>query len=324
MKNLYYYDPHQCQFVVVEYSKKDKILHTLTTSLLIGIVVAGFFITSLVYLSGSPAELALRAENRVLLNQHLQHQNVIGQLSDRLYDISLRDNEVYRTVLGMEPINEDERMAGAGGADLFVSFEGLAPSTTALLRQTSSELENIEQRLRIQQYSFDEVREFYNRNNEKMRHLPILRPIDSIILSGFGMRTHPVLGVRRMHEGLDFRASIGTPIYAPGDGVIKYAANRAGGYGLTIDIDHGHGYMTRYAHLSALGEGIRAGRQVTRGQHIGYTGRSGVVSGPHLHYEIHRNGRPVDPLNYLFADLTPQEYQLFTRIHRSQQRGLLE
>lgn len=324
MKNLYYYDPQQCEFVVVEYNKKDKILHTLTTSLLIGIVVAGFFITSLVYLSGSPAELALRAENRVLLNQHLQNQGTITQLSDQLGEISRRDNEVYRTVLGMDPIDEQQRMAGAGGADLFAAFEGLAPSTTALLRQTSSELENIEQRLRIQQYSFDEVREFYNRNSEKMRHLPILRPIDGIILSGYGMRTHPVLGVRRMHEGLDFRASIGTPIYAPGDGIIKYAANRAGGYGLTIEIDHGHGYMTRYAHLSAIGDGIRVGRRIERGQRIGYTGRSGVVSGPHLHYEIHRNGRPVDPLIYLFADLTPQEYQLFTRIHRAQQRGLLD
>ncbi len=318
MKNLYYYDAQHCRFINVEYSRKDKALHTITTWLLVSIVMAGLFVSSLVYLTGSPAEIALKAENRELLRQHQSHQASISQLTERLQYLTERDNEVYRTVLGMNPISEAERQAGVGGADIYARFDGYSETTTALLRETSLELESIEQRLNIQQFSFDEIREFYNNNAEKMRHLPILKPLDGVILSGFGMRTHPVLGVRRMHDGLDFRAGVGTPVYAPGDGVVKYAANRAGGYGLTIDIDHGHGYVTRYAHLSGFADGIRVGKRIKRGDKIAYSGRSGVVSGPHLHYEIHRNGRAVDPLNYLFADLTPKEYQLFTRIHREQ------
>ncbi len=318
MKNLYYYDAQHCRFVNVEYPKKDKAFHTLTTWLLIGIVMAGLFVSSLVYLTGSPAEIALKAENRELLRQHQAHQANISELSEQLQFLSHLDNEVYRTVLGMDPISDDERMAGVGGADIYSRYDGYSPETSSLLRQTSAELESIEQRLNIQRFSFDEIREFYNRNAEKMRHLPILKPLDGVILSGYGMRTHPVLGVRRMHQGLDFRASVGTPVYAPGDGVVKFAANRAGGYGLTLDIDHGHGYVTRYAHLSGFADGVRVGKRIKRGDKIAYSGRSGVVSGPHLHYEIHRNGRAVDPLNYLFADLTPQEYQMFTRIHREQ------
>jgi len=318
LRKLYFYDSQRCDFVAVDYSKRDKVFHTVTTWLLVGIVAAGLFLTSLIYLSGSPAEIALRAENNELVRQHRAHQANLSRLSIQLSELSARDNEVYRTVLGMEPISDDERRAGAGGADIFARYDGLNVSTTALLRETSAELENLEQRLSIQQFSFDEVKEFYNQNASKMKHLPILRPLDGIILSGYGMRTHPVLGVRRMHEGLDFRASVGTPIYAPGDGVIKYSANRAGGYGLVIEIEHGHGYMTRFAHLSGFGDGIRVGKRVKRGDLIGYSGRSGVVSGPHLHYEIHKNGRPVDPLNYLFADLTPQEYRVFTRINSAQ------
>lgn len=285
---------------------------------MVGIVMAGILVTSLAYLTGSPAEIALRAENNELIRQHQHHKSNIAQLQQQLNRIAERDNTVYRTVLGMDPITEEERMAGVGGADIFSRFDGYSTTATALLRETSSELENMKHRLSIQQASFDEIKAFYNDNVDKVRHLPILRPVDGIILSGYGMRNHPVLGVRRMHEGLDFRASVGTPVYAPGDGVIKYAANRAGGYGLTIDIDHSHGYVTRYAHLSGFADGIRPGRRIQRGDLIGYTGRSGVVSGPHLHYEIIRNGRPVDPLNYLFADLTPQEYKMFTRIQLAQ------
>lgn len=318
MKKLYFYDNQRCDFVAVDYSQKDKVFHTVTTWLLVGIVAAGIFFTSLIYLSGSPAEIALRTENKELIRLHRAHQANLNRLSTQLTELATRDNEVYRTVLGMDPISDDQLRAGVGGADMFARFDGLNSSTTSLLRETSAKLENLEHRLSMQQFSFDEVKEFYNQNADKMRHLPILRPVEGVILSGYGMRNHPVLNVRRMHEGIDFRAGVGTPIYAPGDGVIKYSANRAGGYGLVIEIDHGHGYMTRFAHLSGFGDGIRVGKRVKRGDLIGYTGRSGVVSGPHLHYEIHRNGRPVDPLNYLFADLTPQEYRLFTQISSAQ------
>lgn len=280
-------------------------------------VIAGLLIASLVQIAGSPAEIALRTENNELLKQHIEHKESITQLSQELSTLAEQDSEVYRNMLGMQPIPEAQRRAGAGGADIFARFDGLSPTATELLRATAAELESVEQRLEVQRYSLEEIKEFYNQNNAKMSHLPVMRPTDGAILSGFGVRDHPVLRVRRMHEGLDFRAAVGSPLYAPGDATVKRTGNRAGGYGLVIDLDHGYGYQTRFAHLSGVADGIRPGTKVKRGDLIGYTGRSGVVSGPHLHYEIIYNGRKVDPMQYLFTDVMPNEYRMFSRISRS-------
>ncbi len=116
-----------------------------------------------------------------------------------------------------------------------------------------------------------------------------------------------------MHEGIDLRANVGTEIFSTGDGVVKYASRR-GNYGLLIEIDHGHGYTSRYAHLSGFAENIKAGTKIKRGQLLGYTGESGMTNGPHLHYEVLQNGKAVDPLNYLFADITPEEYLMYKDI----------
>lgn len=317
MKNLYYYDPQRCEFVDVRYKTIDRVIHTLTTWLLTGLMLGGLLIAVLFKIAGSPAEIALRAENNELLKQHKTHSNRIEHLSRELGTISEQDNEIYRSVLGMEPITMDERRAGSGGADIYSRFDGLSGDATSLLRETATNLETLEQRLQIQQQSLGEVQQYYSENREKMRHLPVMRPINTAILSGFGIRHHPVLRVRRMHEGLDFRATVGTPIYAPGDATVKRVGNRAGGYGLTIDLDHGYGYQTRYAHLSGVADNIRVGQKVRRGDVIGYTGRSGIVSGPHLHYEVIHNGRKEDPLQYLFTDVMPNEYRLYTRISQN-------
>jgi prefoldin subunit 5 len=283
----------------------------------VGIVMAGVLITTLAYFSGSPSEIALKAENRELLRQFIQNNTDIEHLKYKINTLAERDNEIYRTILGIDPITSDERMVGMGGADLYSHFDRYNASTAQLLRNTAFNLEVIERQINIQQLSLEEIKEFYNENQTMLRHLPVMRPIDGEILSGFGMRVHPVYRVRRMHEGLDFRARVGTPVYAPGDGTIQFAANRLGGYGLTIDLDHGYGYVTRYAHLSGFADGIRAGVKVKRGDLIGYTGRTGRVSGPHLHYEILHNGRAVNPMNYLFVDLTPQEYRAFMRMNNA-------
>lgn len=317
MKHYYYYDSQKCEFVTISYSVRDRLVHTLTTWLSVGIVMAGVAITLLANFSGSPAEMVLKAENRELLKQYRQNQVAIESLSSQIARLAEHDNEIYRTVLGIDPIPYDERLAGAGGADLYDHFNVHNQTTANLLRETAFNLEVIERQINIQQMSLEEIKAYYNENQRKMRHLPVMRPVDGAILSGYGMRIHPVFRVRRMHEGLDFRARVGTPVYAPGDGTIVFSANKAGGYGLTIEVDHGFGYLSRYAHLSGFADGIRPGRKVERGELIGYTGRTGRVSGPHLHFEIIKDGRTVDPMNYLFADLTPQEYRLFKKVGKS-------
>ncbi len=314
--NHYIYDEERCEFVPVVYDRKKKVLHNISFWLLNGIVLASIGIAILSHNIGTPAEIALKAENQVLLDQLEITKTSIISLESQLNNIAELDNEMYRSVLGLEPISYEERMAGTGGADLYSDFDLYSEDASEMLRWTASRLDNLERRLSIQQLSFDEVKNYYNDNKERLRHLPAIRPVPGILLSGYGMRVHPVLNYQRMHHGIDFRADIGTEIFATGDGVVKFAGRR-GTYGNLLEIDHGNGYTTRYAHLSSFTEGIRPGAKVTRGQHVAYSGNTGVTQGPHLHYEVRINGRSVDPLNYLFADITPEEYQMYKEIAES-------
>lgn len=305
----------------MEYNTFDRFVHTASQLLLYGIVISGIVISLIVSFAGTPSEIALKAENRELLSQLRNTKTTIVRLDEQLNLIAQNDNEIYRTMLGLDPLSYDERMAGTGGYDLLSRLDVYQSQTSDLLRWTISNLESLERRVNIQQLSFEEIKHFYNENQEKMRHVPAIRPINSIITSGFGPRMHPVYRFRRPHEGVDFRARIGTPIYATGDGMITMAGMN-GTYGITIKIDHGFGYESLYAHLSRVETGLRVGRRVTRGDLIGYTGDTGVVEGPHLHYEVIRDGAPVDPLHYMFADLSPEEYIAFRRIADSNEHSM--
>ncbi|MDI6400765.1 M23 family metallopeptidase [Balneolaceae bacterium ANBcel3] len=313
MKNYFFYDEKECEFVPVTYRPSERIIYTLSLWILCGTVVSAVSLSMLTYVVGSPAEIALKAENKALYSQLHDTKRVIEQLDHQMQQIAQTDNELYRTVLGIDPISEDERRAGIGGADRYSNFDVYSADAADLLRWTVSNLESIERRINIQKVSFEDIKRHYNENQDLMRNIPAIRPINGMILSGYGMRRHPVLGYNRMHEGVDFRARVGTPIYATGDGVVR-SASRRGTYGLMLVIDHGHGYETRYAHLSSIADGLRPGTKVERGQVVAKSGNSGVTSGPHLHYEVRQNGRPVDPLNYMFADLTPEEYIEYQRI----------
>ncbi len=314
MKHYYYYDSEKGEFVNVNYPLRDRVFHTITSWFIIGMVLSGFIVSGLTFISGSPSEISLKKENEVLLEEFQRNVTVLSELQNKINTLANRDNEIYRTVLGLDEIPEDERLAGVGGTDMNPLYSELRQPVGDLLRQASLELETIEHQINNQDLSLKEIKAYYNYNSQKMMNLPVLRPVEGIIMSGYGMRIHPIFRVRRMHQGVDFRARVGTPVYAPGDGIIKHAANKPGGFGLTIEIDHDFGYLTRYAHLSGFAEGIRPGTKVSRGDLIGYTGRTGRVNGPHLHYEVMREGQHVDPMNYLFADLTPQEYRLFRQI----------
>ncbi|MFO8030311.1 MAG: M23 family metallopeptidase [Cyclonatronaceae bacterium] len=321
MKNYFYYDEKECQFIPIHYRSDERVVYTLSLWTLISGVVVVIMLSLLSFSVGTPAEIALKAENKALQERLNDTRTSIERLDKQMAQIAEMDNELYRTMLGIDPISDDERQAGVGGADFYAEFDAYSEPSSDLLRWTASNLESIERRINIQKVSFEEIKAHYNENQELMKNIPAIRPISGIMLSGYGMRQHPVLGYRRMHEGLDFRAKVGSPLHATGDGVIK-SARRWRTYGLLLIIDHGHGYETRYAHLSGLADGIRPGVEVERGQIVAYTGNSGVTSGPHLHYEVRRNGQAVDPLNYMFADLTPDEYIEYRRIADSNPMSL--
>lgn len=311
--NHFIYDADRCDFVPVQYNRKQQILHTFSFWLINGIVLASLGIAILSNNIGTPAEIALRAENQALINQLESTKASITDLENQMGEISELDNEMYRSVLGLDPISYDERQAGTGGSDIYSEFDFYSEETSEILRWTSSRLDNLERRIGIQKMSFEEIKNYYNNNQERMSHIPAIRPVNGIMISGFGMRVHPVLKYKRMHEGLDFRADIGTNVFSTGHGVVKFAGRR-GTFGNLLVIDHGFGFTTRYAHLSSFAEGIRSGAEVDRGQLVAYSGNSGLTEGPHLHYEVQLNKQAIDPLNYLFADISPEEYQMYKDI----------
>lgn len=313
LKNHFFYDQESCEFIPVEYKLHEQIIYNLALWIINGVVIAGLGIILLSTKIGTPTELALKAENQALLTQLDNTRNAIGIMDDKLTEISSRDNEVYRSILGLEPISNDELKAGVGGGDIYSEFDIYSKSARDLLRRTSEHVDNLERRIGIQNASFDLLKRQYNKNSEKLRHLPAIKPGSGILISGYGMRLHPILGYNKPHNGIDFRANIGDPVFATGDGTIKFIGLK-GTFGKVIVIDHGFGYESLYAHLSAYENGIKKGGKVKRGQIIAKAGDSGLTEGPHIHYEIKFNGKHVDPKFYLFADTSPEEYILFKKI----------
>jgi len=311
--NYYYYDESRCEFVQLEYKPLERIVYTACLWILCGIVTAGIGIITLSFYAGTPAEIALRAENQELISQLRETKTDINKLNKEVNKLATTDNEMYRSLLGMEPIPYGQRQAGVGGADIYEHFDAHSKETSDILRWTASNLDKLERKINIQKLSFKEIQSFYNENKERLKHLPAIKPTKGILLSGYGVRYHPVLKYRRMHDGLDFRARVGTPVYATGNGTIKFA-NRKSTFGKLLEINHGYGFVSRYAHLSRFAEGIKPGVEVERGDLIGYSGNTGMTEGPHLHYEIHKNGESVDPIYYLFAEITPQEYSTYMEI----------
>ncbi len=316
LDNHYYYNEEKCEFFPVEYSRGNSIIYTTCLWILNGVVLAGIGLILLSNYVGTPAEIALKAENETLIEQMHQAQESISMLENQMETIAEMDNEMYRSVLGLDPISTEERRAGIGGSDPYAEFDIHSEEASEILRWTASQIDNLERRIGIQRISFDEIKGYYNNNQELLSHLPAIKPTEGILLSGFGMRVHPVLKYRRMHEGLDFRADVGTPVYATGNATVKITGRRST-YGLMVVLNHTQGFETRYAHLSGFADGIRPGAEINRGDLIGYTGNTGMTQGPHLHYEIRIDGKPVDPMYYLISDTSPEEYMMYQDIASS-------
>lgn len=224
-----------------------------------------------------------------------------------------RDNEIYRTIFGAEPIERNYT-----GGDYYQELASY--STQEGIIETQKRLQAIQHQLVQQSKSYDELMSLSKKQDQFLASLPAIQPVDNKDLkrmaSGFGFRIHPIYRVARMHTGLDFTADIGTEIYATGDGVVK-SPDGGSGYGLHIVIDHGFGYQTLYAHMSRMAVG--PGTKVKRGQIIGYVGNTGVSSGPHLHYEVIKNGQKVNPAYYFYNDLSPDQYAAL--LERASQSG---
>ena len=224
-------------------------------------------------------------------------------------NINEKDNNFYRVVMQLDPIeNKPINLKQSNLKDN--EFRKLADKK--LISLLNDKLDLLENQLYQQLLSFKELSAAMSENENRLTHIPSIIPInfDNITMSsGYGYRLDPIYGTSKFHEGLDFAASWGTPVYATADGIVALAERKTG-YGNCVEIDHGYNYLSRYAHLSEIN--VKKGTKIQRGQLIGRVGSTGKSTGPHLHYEIRFKDEPQNPINYYFMDLTPEEYELLT------------
>ncbi|MFZ5970235.1 MAG: M23 family metallopeptidase [Bacteroidota bacterium] len=309
-KIKYYYDTETCKYERVRTSTGDIILNTLGFfSLVLGLAV-GLLLLYNNYFE-SPKELILRNEVKEMEYYYENLQKEVDKLNLILADMEHRDDNIYRVVLGAEPIEKSVRDAGIGGADRYADIRDKSMVHEETIVQLSEAVDKLKRKIYIESKSQDEIVQLAENKEKLFAAIPAIQPIANkeliALASGFGMRVHPVYKVKKMHTGIDFAAPIGTPIYATADGVIDEVQVSFSGYGKMLEIDHGFGYRTRYAHMH--GFAVRKGQKVKRGELIGYVGNTGLSTAPHLHYEVLISGGQVNPIHYFFNDLNATEYE---------------
>lgn len=274
-----------------------------------GLVFATITITLALNYLDSPKEKQLKRENEVISLQYELLNNRLDEVTEVLDDIQERDNNIYRTIFEAEPIPASIRKAGFGGVDRYKALQGY--NNSDLMVETSKRLDRVSKQLYIQSKSFDEVVKLVKGKTQLLASIPAIQPIANEDLrhqpSGFGWRTHPIYKTPEFHPGMDFAAPQGTEIRATGDATVERADAAAQGYGNHVVLNHGYGYKTLYGHM--LKFVVRQGQKVKRGQLIGFVGSTGLSTAPHVHYEVMKGGEKMNPINYYYNDLTPEQYQ---------------
>ena len=313
-KSKYIYDPLTLAYKKVERTWKHILRDTslfLLASALLGVLF--FFVIQLVI--DSPKEKSLKRELDEVLLTYEQLDERLNKLMLVVGSMEKRDDEIYRVIFESEPPPAEIRLSGlAGGALRYESIQDL--SNGVLLEKTSRKVDELTKRIAIQSESLDELASLANNKEALLDALPAIRPVKdqpgTRFSSGFGYRIHPIYKVRKKHPGVDFSAKKGTPIYASADGIVISNDVFGGrGFGKHITISHGFGYHTLYAHMDKAIK--KRGQRVKRGDLIGYIGNTGRSTAPHLHYEVIKNGRRVNPINYFFNDLSPTQYDDLVR-----------
>jgi len=307
-KVKYYYDPDTLSYQRIKTKKGKKIKNfLLMLSAAFIFMILGFVVFTPVF--ESPKEKALIRELEfVKLNEEL-HSKKIVQLDKILKDIQDRDNNIYRLYFEVNPIPEEQRKAGFGGVNRYKALEGF--DNSEMIIDVTKNMDILSKQLYVQSKSLDEIVKLAENREELLAAIPAIQPVKNEDLtrmaSGYGWRDDPFTKARKRHWGMDFTAPQGTPVFATGDGVITRVDQGAAGYGKHIRIDHGYGYETLYAHLSNYN--VRKSQKVKRGDLIGFVGNTGRSKAPHLHYEISKNGTKLNPINFYYGNLSPEEFE---------------
>jgi len=300
MKKYYYFSKSKLKFVEIEKSHR-KFISILTLSTL----VASFLIFGIYFVLNSTLNphsqlTSLQSENGSLKTELSKVVDKLEEFNTQLVTLAETNNDL-RIQNNLEPITDDEKNTGTGGS-IFSSVLDYSKSLEAneMISSIDNYVESIEMKIKLENDNYSEIKNTFLTNSELYDALPAVKPTTGNFGDRFGMRRHPILKIKRIHNGVDFLTYYNTPIYAPGGGTIEYIG-RNGGFGKMIIINHGFGYKTRFAHLNKYK--VKKGQKVKRGELIGLTGNSGLSTGPHLHYEIRHNGIALNPRNFIFDDI---------------------
>ena len=320
-KTKYHFNTHSLKYEKVVVSLRRRILR-----------VFGFLSTSLVFASAivfiayiyfpSPNEKRLKRqleESTFQLEVLLQR---LERVENVLKDMQEKDNTVYRVIFEADPIPQSIREAGTGGMDKYAELSNYYNAD--MLVEATKKIDKLSKQLYIQSKSYDEIFNLAKNKSQMLACIPAIQPVSNKDLkrlaSGFGWRMHPVYKNEMFHSGTDFTAPTGSEIYATGNGVVERVEINGHGYGNNVIINHGFGYQTLYAHMSRIK--VYKGQKIARGELIGYVGSTGTSIGPHLHYEVIKNGEKVNPINYFFNDLTPEQYAQILQIASTRTQSL--
>lgn len=300
MKKFYYFSKSKLQFVEIRNFYKKFVILVSFTSILISFLVLGSFLVFNEFLNPDSEIKTLKNNNRLLkskietlLKKYEKLNETVAELNQKSKDLRLKTN--------LEPVNEEE-FYGIGG-NVFEPITNLNKNDlSSYINEVDKFVNAVSLKVSLTKNNYNEISSTLKSNEKLFESLPAIRPCEGKIADDFGMRMHPILGFMRMHNGIDIITDIGTKVYSPGAGTVTEIGWR-NGYGLTLEIDHGFGYKTIYAHLDKTI--AKVGQKVKRGDLIALTGNSGrLTSGPHLHYEVHHNGVALDPINFIYDDVT--------------------
>ncbi len=322
MKKIkYYYNTHTLRYEKLELPLRVKLLRVfgfIAASLVTGLIIVAI---AFQYID-SPKEKMLEQKNADLADSYTVFQDQLQQLQEKITELENRDNKVYRSIFESSPIPDSVRLAEMAKNKEVKLVQSMGASD--LVTSMTSQLNQLILRVAYQEKSYSEIENMVKNKAKLLAAIPAIQPISnkdlSHIASGFGYRIDPVYKVTKFHAGLDFAAPLGTPIYATADGVVVKADFNAGGYGNHVVIDHGYGYETLYGHMYKIK--VKPGETVKRGEVIGWVGSTGKSTGPHCHYEVHKNGVPVDPVYYFSNDLTPQQYDRLLKMAAAANQSL--
>lgn len=313
MRKVYYiYNPKTRTYDRIYPTRRQRFFSILKRSFY-GLGALLFIFIGIYYFLGTPSENALRIENSELKAQYdvLSHQ--LDEAIGVLEDLQQRDDNLYRVILQTDPISPYIRQSRHGDINRYEHLEDM--KNAEMIIENSQKIDYLKRQLYIQSKSYDEIVTLCKQNDERLQCIPAIQPVSNKDLkrtaSGYGRRIDPIYKTVKFHYGMDFSADTGTPVYATGNGTVT-SSGRESGYGITVEINHGFDYQTRYAHLSKTM--VKRGQKVKRGEIIGLVGSTGKSTGPHLHYEVVNKGRKVNPVNYYFMDLTAEEYDQMIQI----------